>query len=110
MMKISSLEQEALSRFAHQARQSLGSQVGRIILFGSRARGEADEYSDLDIAVVFREGVHSEIGRVRDLLIDLAWKISFETGLDLSPHALTARDAEDGLGLGRALRSEGIEL
>jgi predicted nucleotidyltransferase len=46
----------------------LGSRVSKIILFGSRARGEAD--SDFDIRVVLREVTPREIRPLRLALYD----------------------------------------
>jgi len=45
-------EQKAVSEFADRIRSELGTTVKDIILFGSRARGEGDEHSDLDIMIV----------------------------------------------------------
>jgi len=40
--------------FARQVRQRLGPRVRRIVLFGSRARGDARDDSDYDVVVVDR--------------------------------------------------------
>jgi uncharacterized protein len=45
--------------------------VEKVILFGSRARGQADEDSDYDLAVVVRD--LSDRRRVRRILSDLAY-------------------------------------
>jgi len=45
--------------------------VGKVILFGSRARGQAREDSDYDVAVVVRD--LSDRRRVRRILSDLAY-------------------------------------
>ena len=45
-------EQKAVSEFARRVRAEFGSKVKDVILFGSRARGEGDEHSDIDIMLV----------------------------------------------------------
>ena len=50
---------------AERVRRALGNRVRRIILFGSRARGEAGPDSDFDLLVVLRELTPSEARPVR---------------------------------------------
>jgi predicted nucleotidyltransferase len=61
--------------------------VEKLILFGSRARGEADDDSDYDIAVVVR-GL-SDRRRVRRILSDLAYDHVL-SGFYIRPIALPA--------------------
>lgn len=44
--------QDVVQEFASALRQRLGSRLRQMILFGSRARGEAEEGSDYDMLVV----------------------------------------------------------
>ncbi|MBI1921268.1 MAG: nucleotidyltransferase domain-containing protein [Geobacter sp.] len=50
-------------------------------VFGSRARGNADEYSDLDVFLEF-ESVDSEL---EERVSDIAWEIGLENHLVISP-------------------------
>jgi hypothetical protein len=45
----------AMRRFAEAVRARYGDRVERIVLFGSRARGDAREDSDWDVAVFLRD-------------------------------------------------------
>lgn len=47
-------EKEALRNFVEMLHQSLGENLVRIILFGSKARGEAKRGSDIDLLVILR--------------------------------------------------------
>lgn len=47
-------EKEALRNFVERLHQSLGENLVRIILFGSKARGEAKRGSDIDLLVILR--------------------------------------------------------
>lgn len=47
--------QAALDRFVTGVRRVYGSRVHRILLYGSRARGDADGDSDVDVLVVLDE-------------------------------------------------------
>jgi len=48
-------EKEALRNFVEMLHQSLGENLVRIILFGSKARGEAKRGSDIDLLVIVQE-------------------------------------------------------
>lgn len=52
---LSPTESAVLTRFADRVRAHYGDRVSRIVLFGSRARREEHEESDLDVAVIPHE-------------------------------------------------------
>lgn len=45
-------ERRAISEFVQLLKERFGSIIKDIILFGSKARGESDKYSDIDILIV----------------------------------------------------------
>ena len=66
-------------------------EVRRAILFGSHARGEADEWSDIDLAVIspnFAQMSHQE---VMDLLVEVA--LSVDPSIEIRPY--TPKDLKD---------------
>lgn len=71
----------ALEEFARRVRERYGDEVVALRLFGSYARGDADEDSDVDVAVVL---AHLDWGRRRDV-IDLAADVGLEHDLWISP-------------------------
>ena len=71
-------ERDALARFVTFVRQRFGTRVRDLRLFGSRARGEGHEHSDLDVLVVvdalaFQEGRDACTG---DIMTDLDVRVS----------------------------------
>ena len=48
-------ERQALADFVSWVRSRFGARVRQLALFGSRARGEGDEDSDLDVLVIIDE-------------------------------------------------------
>jgi predicted nucleotidyltransferase len=94
--------------FARLARERLGARVRRIILFGSRARGDARPESDYDVVVV----VDRRSPDVREALLDIEVDLLDRHG---SLVACLLRDerewaASQGLPIGLNVAREGVPL
>lgn len=70
----SSWEEDVIQRFKERVTEALGDRLDKIILFGSRSRGDADEDSDFDFLVLVKDPGPKDRDRVRDI----AWAISLE--------------------------------
>jgi uncharacterized protein len=79
-----------------QAAQSLKSElpVSKVILFGSKARGQADVYSDLDILVVLSCPVTA---RLRDRVSEKLAEINLQNDVVLSSVVVFEKEWADGL-------------
>src|SRR5438105_3141033 len=101
------------SKLLNQFKSLLGQRVKlhSLTAFGSRARGDADEESDLDALVVIEGGADDDI---RSIVSDCAWEASFATGIVLSPIVVGRRDWETGIDqdslLALAVRREGVPV
>jgi predicted nucleotidyltransferase len=81
---LSSSEAAAVREFVARVRELLGTQLKQARLFGSRARGEGHEHSDVDIALIVAPG-----GRARRYAVyDLAFDVGLEHSVDLAPLVL----------------------
>ena len=100
--------QKALDEFLRRVLEGYGDMIERIILFGSVARGEAREESDIDILIVTKE----EDFRLRRALVGIAFDILLETGEDISVKALAKADFERGKNFSflRHVVSEGVQV
>jgi len=68
--------------------------VSQIILFGSKARGQADVYSDLDLLVILACPV---TGRLRDSVSERLADINLQNDVVLSSVVVFEKDWTDGL-------------
>ena len=68
-------------------------QVEEIILYGSVARGEVGEKSDIDLLVVIRS---KDVKLMKDIS-GIAFEISIETSEDLSPKVYSRSEIEEQL-------------
>jgi predicted nucleotidyltransferase len=100
----------ALERFEAALRGRFGARLAEIVLFGSFARGEAHEESDVDVLVVIDEMVEEE----RVAVIRLAYDVdaSLDDWVGLAPLVYSTADAarmrSGGRRLFRDIDREGI--
>ncbi|MDA8137359.1 MAG: nucleotidyltransferase domain-containing protein [Desulfobacteraceae bacterium] len=83
----------------------------QMILFGSRARGDADADSDMDLQVILDEPVSRQS---RKMVSDSAWETGFEAGIVLVPVVVSRDNWESGPNraslLAKAVREEGMRI
>lgn len=66
-------------------------QVDQVVLFGSHARGEADAWSDVDLAVVSPDFARMSHQKVMDLLVEVA--LAVDPSVEIRPY--TPRDLKE---------------
>lgn len=107
---VSEVETRALDRLVEMLRQRFGARLREVRLFGSTARGERHEESDIDVAVI----VDKLDWREKRELYGWPFDIMMETGVYLSPVAWSTADFQcllDGERLiALDVRREGIQL
>lgn len=79
---------KVLQIFLRKLKENFGSNVKRVILFGSRARGDFEEFSDYDLLVVFKK-LSKE---VKDSLIEIEGEMLYEYGAVFSAFPLSEAD------------------
>jgi predicted nucleotidyltransferase len=94
-----------LKRLRASLDQTYGARIDRVVLFGSRARGDARADSDYDVAVFLKEpeSFWRESGRLADIETDILYDtgavinaLPLRAGLDHGDDALTRELARDG--------------
>ena len=75
--------QEIMLEFAHGVKKILGNKLTKIILYGSYARGDYNENSDIDI-MVLTTLTDEEIEKVETCIFDLAFDFQMDYGVDIS--------------------------
>lgn len=98
-----------LVAFRRDVERALPQQVKEVVLFGSRARGDAARTSDYDVAIILRG---SEAGTVMDRrLSDLAYPYLID-GIHIRPISVSADHlkAASNFPLARSIAREGVIL
>lgn len=109
---ITAAEREAIARFKRGLAMLPAAGVERVILFGSRARGEGNENSDLDLAVI----LSGDEGPYWRPIVDVATELNleYEYRLRISPlvvsHARLLELWDRERAIAHAILIEGIEV
>ncbi len=74
-------ERAGLTTFVERLRQRYGDELLRVVLFGSKARGDFDAESDVDVLVVLRERDH---WKLLHEITDLTSQLLLESGVNIS--------------------------
>jgi predicted nucleotidyltransferase len=107
-MPVAAINDPILTRFRAALDEIYGERIERVVLFGSRARGDARADSDYDVAVFLRDLTDrpAELNRLADLGTD----ILNETGEFIHAMPYRAGSYEERTPLMLELRSEGVDL
>src|ERR1700710_1616927 len=97
-----------LSRFRAELNSAYGARIERVVLFGSRARGDARPDSDYDVAVFLRDyaGLWAEL----QPLGEITTEILQDTDAVISPKPFPEGAYRDRTLLMREIRREGVDL
>jgi len=102
-------DHEVLRRLKHSIEGRV--RLSEMILFGSRARGDADSDSDMDVLVVLDGPVSKQSRRI---VSDNAWEVGFEAGIVVVPIVVSRERWENGPEqaslLAMADREEGVSI
>jgi predicted nucleotidyltransferase len=107
-MPVAALDDPILKRFRAALDQIYGNRIERVVLFGSRARGDAGKDSDYDVAVFLRDmpDRFAEMNRLADLGTDFL----DETGEFIHAMPYGAGSYNERTPLMLEIRTEGIDL
>ncbi len=103
---LSPAESAVLAGLKGDIERRFGARLEGFILFGSRARSEGTESSDLDVLVMIRGLTRQE----RRDIIDLAYDRELETGLAISPLVRDPAGPSLGAGIASEIARDGRAL
>ena len=103
-------EQRAIDAYLDRLHERFPGEILQVILFGSKARGDSDRWSDIDILTIVRE----ESWPLREEINTLAAQVSLEYDVLLGPRVIGQerweRMERDRFSLYQNVITEGIPL
>ncbi len=107
--RMSEIEKAVLDKFKALLLERVS--LYRLILFGSRARGDAELYSDMEVVVILADSSKEDDF---DYVSDSAWEAGFEYGIVIVPVVFTRSEWENSPErsslLAQAVEAEGVPL
>jgi predicted nucleotidyltransferase len=107
-MPAARIDDPVLVRFRQALGEVYGNKLERVVLFGSRARGDARADSDYDIAVFIHEPGSFNDEAVR--LAAIGTDILFDTGAVFNPLHFRAGAYQQRTGFMAEVRRDGVDL
>jgi hypothetical protein len=101
-VKVPSVVVNALALYRARLERAFPGRVVRVVLFGSHARGEATEESDVDVLVVLDGACHADRARA----IDVGGMIGLELALAIAPMVLSSADWSELVARERRIATE----
>jgi predicted nucleotidyltransferase len=98
--------------FFKQIKKLFGEHLSKVILYGSYARGDYNNNSDVDIMILV-DLSNEEIKKLENAVFDIAFEIEIITGVDISPIIKNVSQYEyweEVLPFYRNVREEGVVL
>ena len=107
-MTVATIDDPVLTRFSQEIRQAYGARLERLVLFGSRARGDFRPDSDYDVAVFIYqpESFDREASRLAKVGTDLL----YDMGVAINALHFPAGAYRERTGFMAEVRLDGIDL
>ena len=103
---------EIMQQFADSLRKLLGNTLDSVIVYGSYARGDYSELSDIDVMILVTL-TEEKIKKISDEISDMAFEYLMKFGVDISPVVTNIDHFNywvDNLPYYRNVRDEGVRL
>ncbi len=105
------IDKDAIAKAVKEQLQLLyGDRLAKVILYGSYARGDFHEESDIDFLVVLKDDAIT-VGKELIRMSEPLFKISFDNNISISKHPTTLKQLETSQFLFyKNVRKEGVEI
>ncbi|UJS18805.1 MAG: nucleotidyltransferase domain-containing protein [Candidatus Jettenia sp.] len=105
-------DKEIVLEFKRRLTEDIRVQIEKVIVFGSRARGEGTEDSDLDVIVLVREKTPKIEKKLEDVAYSVMWDYDFRPIISLKVFSKSQFDEATAKGFSfyKHIQKEGISV
>ena len=103
-------EERLLIEFGRRARAAFPEQIADVMLYGSRARGDQNAESDIDIAVITRDSDWQLADGIRKIGYDLDETIDYRFSIVVVPQARVRYMREHGFQFLRNISADAVHV
>lgn len=105
-------DKQVIAEFKRRVPADIAPWVKKIIIFGSRARGDATSDSDLDLAILVEVNRTDLESRMENIVYDIMWDFDFEPVISLKifQERKFTELAAKGFSFYRHVQDEGITV
>lgn len=106
----SSMVSDSIYQFSQRMKKVFGLHLSKVIVYGSYARGDYQDNSDVDVMVLVNLP-EMEVKKWENDVYDIAFEIEMDTGVDISPIVKSEEQYEywaDVLPFYKNVRREGV--
>ena len=107
-MTVATIDDPILTRFSQEIRQAYGPRLERLVLFGSRARGDFRPDSDYGIAVFIHEPKSFDNEAIR--LAKVGTDLLYDMGVAINALHFPAGAYQERTGFMAEVRRDGVDL
>lgn len=107
-MPVAAVEDPILKRFRAELDALYGARIERVVLYGSRARGDARADSDYDVAVFLHD--LTDRWREVDRVVEIATDILDDTGAVINAQVFGSGAYRNRTGFMHEVRLDGVDL
>lgn len=109
-MKLTLDEKKIIEEFKKRLKEKFADEIIKIIVFGSKARGDAEKNSDIDVLVITSSHDWKNRSEIRKIGYDLDEKIDYRLSIQVIPQSHLIYLKNNNFQFIKNIESEGIVI
>ncbi|MCD6569744.1 MAG: nucleotidyltransferase domain-containing protein [Deltaproteobacteria bacterium] len=109
-MKLTTKEKEIIEKFKRRIEDRFPDEILKILVFGSKARGDATEKSDIDIIVVTSSDDWRKGDEIREIGYGLDEEINYKLSIQVIPESHISYLKHNNFQFIKNIEAEGITI
>lgn len=109
-MKLTQKEKKVIEEFKERIKEKFADEIIKIVVFGSKARGDAEKNSDIDILVITSSDDWRMGDEIREIGYELDEEIDYRLSIQVIPESHINYLRNNGFQFIKNIESEGVVI